>query len=119
MSFSSFEVLSPVIDEASKLFAPRFVPDEERVDILKEYCGVIDKLVEETKSTIFDVEVNEYDMTILISIGLDEYIDESPKNSMYGELFERAMSIQWEWTDEDKMMLKMKFPRVWVKHTDE
>ena len=119
--FSSFGMFEMILDGANEKFAPSFKPDDGRLKILKEYCSVIDDLIESStdfeneQQAAFGVEVNEYDMTVHFTIGVPEIVDENPGDSKLVKLIQRAVSMKIEIADADTIALHLVFPSVWVR----
>ena len=53
-----FDVVSMVVDEATAQFAPIWRPNNEKLRILKQYCGVLDSLAEGFGGVAFAAEGN-------------------------------------------------------------
>lgn len=57
-----FDVVSMVVDEATDQFSQLWKINKERYEILKQYCDVLDSLVEEFDGESFNVEVDDISM---------------------------------------------------------
>ena len=109
-----FDVVSMVVDEATTQFAPIWEPSNEKLKILKQYCGVIDSLAEEFGGVSFDVEVDDIAMTIAIQMECQDMTIES-KHHRYYSLAQRAISFGFSTTDEGLLNAKFVFPSIWDK----
>ena len=113
--FSSFGICKMVIEEANKRFAPLFAPDTERIDILKEYCGVIDEMLAEFGGETFEAEIDETDMTVRLSMTLNSVEVCDTKNARIQQLLRRALRFSVSHADDDHILLSLIFPSLWVK----
>lgn len=114
MKFASFDVVSMVLEEANKRFAPLFQPVEERVEFLKQYCGAFDKLIEEQDADSFDAEVDENDMTVHIDLVMMT-VECSRNQPQLGQLIQRAMSFRAKAEDGEHLRLSFVYPSLWEK----
>lgn len=113
MSFvKCFDVASMVIDDASERFSPIWRLNDERINILKEYCDTIDKLSEEFNGTSFEVEVDDISMEITVVLECEEVIIESSKHIFY-ELLKRTVRYGFSVSDEGSLLVKFVFPSIW------
>lgn len=110
-----FDVVESVTEEATQRFAPVFTENQERKDILKQYCEAIDQLIDDISGSSIEVEVDEIKMTISIAIGCEEIII-YPDNDLFYKLAERALVIKF-YPDEDdqSMVMEFVFPSIWEK----
>ena len=109
-----FDVVSMVVDEATAQFAPIWSPNNEKLRILKQYCGVLDSLAEEFGGVSFDVEVDDIAMTIAIQMECQDMTFESQQHKYYS-LAQRAISFGFSTTDEGLLNAKFVFPSIWDK----
>lgn len=114
MDFKCFDVVSSVVEEANERFAPLWKMDEEKYDILENYCEVIDKLIEDSDGISFDVEVDEIKMTIAVEIETADVVITDRKSPVY-ELFKRAISAGFRQSEEGNVITKFVFPSIWEK----
>lgn len=112
MAFKTFDVVSTVIEEANKRFAPIWEPDKEKTDILKQYCEAIDILIKEFDGQSLDVEVDEEKMLICIKLECSEITIEG-KEHRYYDLIQRSVSFGFSGTNNDTMILELVFPSIW------
>lgn len=109
-----FDVVSMVVDEATDQFSPLWRINKERYRILKQYCDVLDSLVEEFDGESFDVEVDDISITIAITMECREITIES-QNHKYYSLAQRAMSFGFSVSDNGLLCAKFVFPSIWEK----
>lgn len=109
-----FDVVSAVVDEATDRFSPIWEINEERYEILKQYCDVFDDLVEEFDGESLDVEVDDISMTIAITMECHEITIES-QNHVYYSLAERAKFIGFSASEDGLLCAKVVFPSIWEK----
>lgn len=108
-----YDIVSDVVDEATKRFSPIWNLDDIKYHILKEYCEAFDALAKEFDGEYFEVEVDEEMMTVCISTGCREITIESKKHKMY-DLIERANAFSLSADDEGMVVAKFAFPSVWT-----
>ena len=109
-----FDVVSMVVDEATAQFDPIWRPNNEKLRILKQYCGVLDSLAEEFGGVSFDGEVDDIAMTIAIQMECQDMTIESQQHKYYS-LAQRAISFGFSATDEGLLNAKFVFPSMWDK----
>ena len=115
MSFvKCFDVVSMVVEEATKQFAPLWKLHEECNGILGQYCSVIDSLAEEFGGESFDVSVDDVDMTITVVMECADMVIES-KNHKFYIIAQRANSIGFSVSEDGNLNVKFVFPSVWVR----
>lgn len=115
MSFTNcFEISSMVIDEASNRFHPSWEISEDRLDIFKGYCDVVDSLAREFDGVSVESEVDETTMKVVISLECDEVIVQS-RNHIFYELINRTVECGFSVSDEGNLIVKFVFPSLWDK----
>lgn len=114
MKFKSFPVVDSVLKDANERFAPTFEPDAERVDILRQYCSVIDGMIEEFRGDEFECEVDEVAMTVRISIVMESVESDEPKH-VFNQLVERAIQFHVDYISSAKLRFTFVFPSLWRK----
>ena len=114
-SVKCFDVVSMVVTEASNRFSPLWKLDEERYDILQQYCEVIDRLSDEFDGESFEVEVDEIAMTVSIKLECRDMVIESKEHSFY-DLVERALSIGFSASEDGNLCVTFVFPSVWKRY---
>ena len=115
MKFSSFAVFEMVLEDANERFAPLFQPVQERVDILKQYCGAIDKLIERGDGEIFECEVGETDMTVRLDFVVTDVTVNDPRHDEFQQLLARALSASVKSEDGENIRVHLVFPSLWEK----
>jgi sRNA-binding carbon storage regulator CsrA len=116
-SIKSFDAVYPVVAEATKTFSPSWKLNEERLDILKEYCDVIDDLIHEFDGSSIEVEIVDIKKNIKITIECPE-ITILSKQHMYYELVERSVEFGFSLSDDDNLNVKFVFPSVWEEQSE-
>lgn len=107
-----FDAVSMVVDEATTQFAPLWKINKEKYRILQQYCGVLDSLAAEFDGEAFDVEVDDIEMTIAITLEcMDLSIDS--KNHKYYSLAQRAIEFGFSVSENGLLCVKFVFPSVW------
>lgn len=110
-----FDVVSLVVNEATKQFSPLWKIDEGKLDVLKHYCSVIDKLVEEYDGESFEVDVDDIKMTVCISSTFED-ITVQERNQKLSELIKRASSVSFRPSeDSDGVTVDLVFPSIWER----
>ncbi len=107
-----FDVVSMVVNEATSQFAPLCKINEEKYEILKQYCEVIDSLVVEFDGESLDVEIDDIEMTITIKIECQDIVIKSQNHNFYS-LAQRAIEFGFSATEEGLLCAKFVFPSVW------
>lgn len=109
-----FDVVTMVTDEATKQFSPGFRENQERKEILKQYCEAIDALAKEFGGESFEVDVDDIKMTISIKMECPDMVIQS-KNHVFYALSERAISVGFSHGDGDMISVEFVFPSIWEK----
>ena len=109
-----FDVVSMVVDEATKRFSPFWKVNQENYDILKQYCDVLDSLSKKFDGEAFEAEVDEENMTIHIGMECHDMVIESKEHGYYS-LAKRALSFGFSVSDDGLLCIKFVFPSVWEK----
>lgn len=115
MDFSSYHIADFVIDEASRQFAPLFRLSGERLDIFKQYCSFIDKLIEEFGGTTLEVTVDDDDMTVHMKMELEELVVDDKERAVFTELVGRALSMRVAHGEGDTVLIHLVFPTLWER----
>lgn len=109
-----FDVVSMVVEEASRQFAPSWELDSELYNILKQYCSVIDSLVEEFDGESLDVFVDDIKMTIKVILECPDITIESASHNFY-KLAQRSNSVTFGVSEDENLNVEFVFPSVWRK----
>lgn len=115
MSFvKCFDAVSMVVEEASKQFSPLWELDKNSYDILKQYCSVIDSLIEEFDGESLDVSVDDIKMTVGIVLECPDIVIESASHNFY-KLAQRSDSVSFGVSEAGNLNVEFVFPSVWRK----
>ena len=110
---NTFEIVDEVINEATAQFRGWKI-DQEKYDILKHYCEVFDRMIDDFDAESVDVEVDDIRMTVAITVECTDFtIDES--NSVYYELISRSEAFNVSQSEDNNLDLTFVFPSVWEK----
>lgn len=109
-----FDVVSMVVEEATKQFSPLWKLNDENYKILGQYCNYIDELAKEFDGESYEVDVDEIKMTIAIKMECADMTIES-KSHKFSELAKRSISFGFSSVGEDMMAVEFVFPSVWER----
>lgn len=115
----SFDVVKAVVDEFVLNSGEKYSIDEEKFDILSNYCDVIDNILKECfgEQVTVDITANN---RISISIILSSFIYETKfKPKAYIDLIERAIEINFDRVKEDRLSMEFVFPSVFIQNETE
>ena len=113
LKFSSFDVAQMVFDDANERFAPPFVMKEDRMEIFRQYCSVVDRILKEFNGETLEISVDEISMCVSVKLGIDKLIVDCPERSLIMELLSRAESFAMEGGDDSPLLLTLVFPSLW------
>lgn len=111
-SVKCFDVVSMVTEEATKQFSPIWRANEERLDILKQYCEAIDSVAEEFGGIAYEVEVDDIEMTVSIIMECEGIIITSKKHVLY-VLLENAVQFGFSVSESGNLAVQFVFPSLW------
>lgn len=115
MQLKCFDIAEMVIGEAAKQFSPIWIVDEEKKEIFKQYCDVLDSISEEFDGEAFEIDVDDVRMTISVKLFCRELTIEDKSHPFYA-LAKRALSMSFEYEKEDRnMSVEFVFPSIWNK----
>lgn len=115
MRIPSFVIADAVLKQATERFAPEFVPDQSKIDILKNYCEVIDSIMEEEVGAAFTCDVNEFSMRVSLSMDLVSLTVNDPANDAFQRLIVRAYPTEFSASEGGEYLrVTFTFPPVWV-----
>lgn len=115
MSFiKCFDAASMVIEDATERFKPLWCIDDEKLNVLKQYCDAIDLLSKEFDGESFEIEVDEITMEISIALECGEIVIESDNHILY-DLAKRAVKYGFSPSTKDTLLIKFIFPSIWNK----
>jgi hypothetical protein len=105
-----FDIVSEVINEASERFGS--TPNSYYVDVLNQYCDIIDMISDKYNGESYIVEVDEN--THEISIGLECW-DFAADNSshVFYKLIEHTTKWSFSVADTGNLLITYVFPSIW------
>lgn len=109
-----FEVVSMIVDEATRQFSPIWAPNEEKYNILKQYCSVIDDLAKEFNGESIEVEVDDINMTIDVSLECWDLKLES-SDHIFHKLVKRSVSVGFSVSNDGNLNVTFVFPSIWER----
>lgn len=109
-----FDVVTMVVEDASEEFRPIWRINNERLEILKSYCDIIDMMSDEFDGESFEVEVDEITMEVIISLECAEVIIESASHPFY-EIIKRTVRYGFGVSEEGNLLINFTFPSLWDK----
>ena len=112
MEFKSYNVVSEVLDEASKRFSPLFKQNDDKRKGIQKICEMIDNIVEPFDGESFDIEVDEENKNICMSLECHDVTIDSKTHPLYG-VIGCSCSFQVSHKDSDTMILQFTFPSIW------
>lgn len=111
-----FDIVSATVEEATNQLGEYWKINEEKYDILREYCDRIDTLAERIESKSLSAEVDSISKTVSVSIEAMDVIVETKENTLH-DLFERSKLVYFA-SSGDNLVIKMVFPSVWDRVSD-
>lgn len=110
-----FDVVFLVVNEATNQFSPLWKIDGDKLDILKQYCSIIDELIAEYDGESLEVDVDDIKMTICISSTFED-ITVQEHNYKLNELIKRANQVNFRVSDDGEgVTVDLVFPSVWER----
>jgi hypothetical protein len=103
-----------VVDEANNRFAPLWKLDNEKHDILKQYCEYMDVLSKDFNGISFDVEIDEIQMNIKIILECPDIIIEQPTHYFY-EVTKRTVKFGFSVSEDGNLNISFVFPSIWER----
>lgn len=115
MQLKCFDIAEMVIDEATRQFFPIWIVNEEKKEVFRQYCDVLDSISKEFDGEAFEIDVDDIKMTISIKLYCNEFTIENKSHPFY-ELAKRALSMSFGYEKEDRnMSVEFIFPSIWDK----
>lgn len=112
---SCYNVARMVIAEATKQFAPLWSESDEKKDLFKHQCSAIDDLAYKYGANVFEVEVDDIALTILVSFECPEISIETP-SYQFCNLVEEAIETRFSVNSETgDLIVGFKLPGIWAK----
>ena len=110
-----YDTLYVILDKATKKFEESGLTlDESRRDTLKSYCEAIDSIIDEFDAESLEVEVNERNAEVEITIELSDMVIEDSKHIIF-QLFERAIKFEFSSVNDSLFSVKFIFPSIWIQ----
>lgn len=109
-----FDVVSMVVEEATKQFSPIWKLDDEKYRILEQYCTIIDDLSDEFEGISYDVEVDDINLTTAITLECPDMSIGQSAHKFYS-LVQRAISVNFSSSEDGNLNIKFVFPSLWDK----
>lgn len=110
-----FDVVNDVIRIETDNLNGEYEPDAERVDILKEYCEIIDDLLKEFDGISIEVDVDETTLWINIALEVGDILISKREHEFY-ELVKRSVTVDFYRDKKSKnLVCRFVFPSVWVE----
>ena len=106
-----FDVVESVVEVANERFAPIFTLDEQKYDVLKNYCEAIDDLSDEFDGEYFEVDVDEDTMEVKISLECPDMTIGS-RDHVFWELAKRVVKVSFSASGEN-VRASFVFPSIW------
>lgn len=83
--------------------------DHVKLDILRQYCGFIDRLSDEFEGRGYEVEINEKTFGVTVSLFVVDLCVETPSHYFFA-LLERTVSHRFTSTPEAMLRVDLEFP---------
>ena len=116
MSFiHCYELANDVIEDATERFAPEYRDSDELREEFDDICGIIDELIEDTLAEGFEVDVDDENKDIIITVEticLEAYY---PNLSFFYEAVERCKAFSFSRNEAGDLVITFRFPGVWRK----
>lgn len=110
-----FDVVSMVVEEATKQFAPIWKIDNKKYEILAGYCNGIDELIEEFDGESCEAEVDEIEMYVSISVECLDFTAQT-KTHIFYRLLQRAIEVSFSTSENGLLKIKFVFPELWSRN---
>lgn len=108
-----FNAVSKEVERADNMFFPLWEIDDERLDILREYCEAIDGFIPEFDGEFLDVNVND-DMGIEIKAAF-QLISVGRMPHRFYDTANRAVSLRFSADNDCRVVVEFEFPSLWEK----
>lgn len=109
-----FDVVSSVVEEATRQFSPLWKLDDEKYTILEGYCGVIDVVSKEFEAISYDVSIDEIKMTVSIVLECPDLVIQKRDHEFY-KLARRAQRMNFSVSEDGNLNIEFIFPSLWDK----
>lgn len=111
----TFDIVDAVVQNKADELSGEYVINDESLDILSQYCDVIDNILEECFGDQITADVIDNNL-VVIEIVLSSFVYESRfKPRSYLSIIERAICVDFSRVRPDKVSMKFVFPSVFNK----
>lgn len=107
----TFDILSEVLNEASKQFGGTWKVSQNKLNVLNQYCDAIDLLREEIDASALETSVDDTKMTISIKVQCPEVVIMTKEN-LFFMLMSRTVRTDFSQLDGD-LLIDFVFPSIW------
>lgn len=112
----TFDIVNAVVRAKADDLAETHKVNEESLDILREYCGVIDNIVEECFGDQITADIVTDSNLVFIEIVLASFVYETKfKPRAYLSLIEQAIRVDFDRVEPDNISMKFILPTVFDK----
>ena len=108
---NTFDVLSKVLNEASRQFGGAWKVSQNKLDVLKQYCAAIDLLCKEVDASALEASVDDIKMTISIKVQCPKVVIKTKENLFY-MLMSRTVRTDFSQADGE-LLIDFVFPSIW------
>lgn len=112
MKVKTFNVVEMIAEEAEKQFKPLWQINRNDYAILKEYCEALDELTKEFNAESVEVQIEEPEMEISITLSCNNYVS-LPADCRFYLFAGRAKSISFSISENKYLDIKFTFPSIW------
>lgn len=112
MNNNCFEMAMEVIKEADKVIGRRGELNTEYLDIFKQYCGVIDYLIEDNYVEEYSFSIDKMSQNIRITMISNDFQVLGNITSGYYQLLKRSVSFGF-YSKYEKVAVYIEFPSLW------
>ena len=111
----TFDITEAVVSAKNEEIKRDYIIDYEKVDILREYCEVIDVIMKDQNAYEVTANIRDDNCVIIAFKSLDFIYEKGFKSPVYLDLIERAVSMNFTHCDGDHIRTEFVFPSVWTK----
>lgn len=109
-----YDIAKMVIDEATKRFGTGYCVNDVNVSSLKARCELVDRLAKRFNGTSYEVDVDEENTDITISLTCDEFEIGNPKDDFYKITAQaKQVNIKPCSPDSSQVQLDFVFDGIW------
>lgn len=107
-----YDVVLWVIDEATERFSPIWEIDNEKLNILRQYCDAMDSIIKEFGGSELTVDVDDIKLTVSIEMVFEDITIQETTHPFY-DIAKRAISVSFKQSNDGDIAVKFVFPSVW------